>query len=455
MSLNIDRRTWIVAGGLSSALTVLYIYFLPNQLTWANFGGDGGDFLAAILTTGVPHPSGYPVYVLVGRLFQLLPISTPYWRGALLSAVSVGSTAGLLCLWAASFAAANQRLAWLVGLTAGLLWGLSPLVWSQAVIVEVYGLQALFTMLWMWWLVLLAGGERGWVMGVLALLAGLSIGNHLTILLLVPPAVWAMIQAVRQGFPKKALIMQLVIASAGLLVYLYLPISARQFPQVNWGNPQSWQGFIWTVTGQPYRGLLFHTPAHDLLGRVSAWSRMLIEQFGIPGLVLGVLGVVQTSLRRFPQALLLWIFVSYSLFAVGYKTSDSMLYLIPAFLAAAVWVGQGLALVWPWVWHSMPLGKAAALGLVVFILIGMPSTVRKVDPRHYEASQYAEAYLRDAPPGAILLTSSDADSFPLWYSVYGLGQRQDVTIVVLPLTTFGWYRETSHANLSRPGISTA
>ncbi len=441
-SLTIDRRSWIAAGGLSFALTVLYLVFLPSRLTWANYGGDGGDFLAAMLSGGVPHPSGYPTYMLLGRLFQLLPFGTPYWRAALLSALSVSSAAGLLCLWTAGFAAAVPRQGWQTGLAAGLLWGLAPLVWSQAVIVEVYGLQALFVVLWLWWIGLLARGGRGWVVGLLAGVAGLSTGNHLTILLMAPAAAWWLWKAARQGGAARAVILQIALAGAGLLVYLYLPLSASRFPPVNWGNPQSWQGFLWTVSGQPYRSLLFHLPSEDLLGRLSAWARLLIEQFALPGLVLGVVGAVQCGLKKFPQALLLWIFAAYSLFAIGYKTADSILYLIPALLAAAVWAGQGLVLVWPWMWRNLPLGKAAALLLVVFIAVQLPGNARKVDPRHDEAEAYAQAYLRDAPANAILLTRSDADTFPLWYAVYGLGMRRDTVIVVLPLTAFAWYRET-------------
>jgi hypothetical protein len=444
MNERIDRKSWIAAVGLTLGLACLYLFMLPTRLTWINFGGDSGDFLAAVRTAGIPHPSGYPTYVLLARVFQFLPLSTPYWRAALLSALSAALAAGLLCLWTARFAAPQRDRAWLPGLTAGLAWGTAPLVWSQALIVEVHGLQALFVVLWMWWLGLLASGRSGWQVTALAILAGLSLGNHLTIILLFPALFGVLYLELRLGTKPLFILGQVGLIGLGALVYLYFPLSARNYPPVNWGNPQTIEGFLWTVTGQPYRGLLFQTPAQDLLGRISAWAQLIIAQFGLPGMVFGAVGAVQAGFTR-PALrwLLVWMFAVFTTFAVGYSTADSVLYMLPAYLAAAVWVGQGLATGWTWRWRGVPVGMLLAAGMAVFLLLRLPLNAEKVDPRmHAEAADYAEAYLRDAPQGAFLLTTTDADTFPLWYEHYALGSRPDVVVIVLPLTQFAWYRET-------------
>ena len=48
----------------------VYLASLAPGLTWANFGADGGDLIAAAATGGVAHPTGYPFYLLLARLFQ-------------------------------------------------------------------------------------------------------------------------------------------------------------------------------------------------------------------------------------------------------------------------------------------------------------------------------------------------------------------------------------------------
>ena len=65
----------------------LYLSTLAPTLTWAHNGQDGGDLVTAVYTSGVPHPPGYPTYVLLGKLFALLPVSEPAYRLNLMSEV--------------------------------------------------------------------------------------------------------------------------------------------------------------------------------------------------------------------------------------------------------------------------------------------------------------------------------------------------------------------------------
>ena len=46
-------------------------------LTWAHFGADGGDLLAAAAVHGIPHPPGYPLYLLLLRN-SMPPELTPF-----------------------------------------------------------------------------------------------------------------------------------------------------------------------------------------------------------------------------------------------------------------------------------------------------------------------------------------------------------------------------------------
>jgi hypothetical protein len=59
---------------LISSLSVLYLYTMAPGLTWENDGRDGGDLIAAAATGGIAHPTGYPLYLLLARVFQSLPV---------------------------------------------------------------------------------------------------------------------------------------------------------------------------------------------------------------------------------------------------------------------------------------------------------------------------------------------------------------------------------------------
>jgi hypothetical protein len=118
-------------------------------------------------------------------------------------------------------------------------------------------------------------------------------------------------------------------------------------------------------------------------------------------------------------------------------------YLIPALLAGAVWVGKGATLAFQWRWRGWRLGWLVSIGMILFLLARLPEMSRQVDPRmKTEAGRFASEVLQAMPTGALILTEADEDTFPLWYAHFGLGERPDVRIVVLPLTQFLWYRET-------------
>ena len=52
---------------LLAALLAFFLYLAsaPPGLTWSHFGADGAELLTAALTNGVPHPPGYPLYMLL------------------------------------------------------------------------------------------------------------------------------------------------------------------------------------------------------------------------------------------------------------------------------------------------------------------------------------------------------------------------------------------------------
>ena len=77
-----ELDNWILFVSVTAITGCLYLLSASTRLTWANYGNDGGDFLAAILTGGIPHPTGYPSYMLLGILFQQIPIGDPYFRGS-------------------------------------------------------------------------------------------------------------------------------------------------------------------------------------------------------------------------------------------------------------------------------------------------------------------------------------------------------------------------------------
>ncbi|HEX8851486.1 MAG TPA: DUF2723 domain-containing protein, partial [Gemmatimonadaceae bacterium] len=89
----LDTRSSYLAAGLTSlGVFVLYLLTLaPSTAMW-----DTSEYIAAAYTLGLPHPPGNPFFVLIGRVFSLLPIAgSVAVRINVLAALSSATAAGM------------------------------------------------------------------------------------------------------------------------------------------------------------------------------------------------------------------------------------------------------------------------------------------------------------------------------------------------------------------------
>jgi hypothetical protein len=444
-----------VAAGICAL--ALYGRCLAPGLTWSHDGADGGDLLAAALTQGIPHPTGYPSYQLLLRAAIALFPGEPARAGNWLSAVCAAGAAALLADMAVRMLPARP---WRgpIALAAALTWAASPTLWSQAVITEVYTLHALLVVVLLWllwrWRETAPAQHGGWPWLAGAGFAfGIGLGNHLSMVLVVPGVaawLWAnrpLLKPLRtSGWA--ALVGATVL---GLSLYLYLPVAAAGAPPVNWGDPRTPQGFWWLVSGKAYRKLVFGTAAQDLLARAAAFASEASRQFGGGpwGALIALAGLfwLDQHDHAWWRATLL-VGLAYSLYAIGYSTRDSYVYLIPVWFVAALWLAAGLFWGTEAVINAGLARKALRLLwvplLLVIVTLPLLSLVRhweRMDlSRDHEASDWMAGVLSAADAGGVILTSGDRTTFALWYALYGLKLRPDLTPLNINLYAYPWYQ---------------
>ena len=443
---------------LGVTLLTVYLLTMAPGLAWMNGGSDGGDLVTAAAVGGIAHPTGYPVYLILAKIFQAIPIESLAYRTNLLSAVCM--TAGSLFL----YAVVNRHLLslgslqpGLSSLMAGFFFGLAPLVWSQAVITEVYALHALMMSALLY--LFIRSGESStardrWI----GICFGLAMGNHVTSALMLPALIVNTLISkhipVRQRWI--AVLRQFSWMVPGLILYLVLPFRAVTYPPVNWGNPQNIDGFVWLVTGQLYKEQLF-IPVSSILSRISAFAALLLENFALPGLYLGLLGVVYffKSSRFYFNTI--WMAIVFSLFSIQYGTVDSKFYLLPAFLCFAAWIGVGMAGTIDLIGPRLKTIKIALATLVVlYMSMAAFNTLPRVDASHdTSADQFVNTVFSQAPESAILFAQGDRAVFSLWYYHFALHERPDLFVIASDLLHFPWYLETLRVtypelNLSEP-----
>ena len=231
--------------GLFLTTFAIYVYNLSPSV----YGGDSGDFLSAIAVKGVAHPSGYPLYTLLGILFSFLPIHQSLaWKVDLLSALF--SSLAVVVMYKIVYELTEEvMLAIITSLTLAFLFPF----WLFAEVSEVFALHSFFLLL-LFYLGLLFYKRRQIVYPyLLSFFTGLSFTNHeLTLFIL--PTIFIFVFAARKKIALSAKIIGKCFGLfiLGLLPYLYIPIAASYNPPINWDQASTIGNFIKLVTRADY-----------------------------------------------------------------------------------------------------------------------------------------------------------------------------------------------------------
>ena len=430
------------AFGIASALLALALYgsTLAPTLSWGwrRIGVDGGELLVAAESLGVPHPSGYPTFMLLLKGFgTLVPLGDFAFRGNLASALLATATVGLL------------------------YWLVYRIVRQMAVDVpRAYAVQATY-------IVFRRSAEgtsiRPVPRGLLAatgVTLGLGLGNHLTLAAVaLPLAAWVWF---RGDVELRRWLWAVGGLLLGLSVYLYLPLRAASGPSVNWGDSSTVGGFYWMLSGQAYQEHVFGVPIESLWDKFITWIELVFTQLNPLGLFLALVGML--ALWRAER----WFLYSTAASAIGlmgyslaYNTFDSQVLTIPAFFVMSSYAGVGAYQVFvvasQWAAENAQkdfeprwIGKLvtgwtpiAALAVIAFAAVPAAAVVLNYEAQNLrgdrEAFEFAESVLNTVPSGAIVISDGEDKVFALWYMVFVERPESGVVPIAGRLLQFDWY----------------
>lgn len=409
---------------LAAGLFLIYAWGACRTI----YVGDSGELVTAAAILGIPHPSGYPLYVLLGKLWiTLLPIGSIAFRMSLFSAFFAALTCALLFLvgrrqgltpWAASFGA--------------LLLAFSPSFWSQANVQRVYSLNAFFV-------VALVGCALEWHrrrdirwMVLAAAVAGLGACNHTVIGVLgLAVGCFAVLTEPALLRRPKHLLACIGAGIAGLTPYAYLPWRSRQDPALDWGNPETLESFLDVVLRRDFWHRAWAEGAADYRLILQDYVMGLGEETLWAGALLALLGL--SAFRRWPVLLPLSIMVA-NVWVVGVHGSRSDIfiwhrYYIPSYVMAALLAAYG----YQWL-RDRWLGAGRERWLrLAFILPGalLLTGWHDFDRSDFTlADEFSRTLLAELPPGARLAASDDNILFVLIYLQFVENVRPDVDLIL-------------------------
>jgi len=419
---------------LSPALAIVIFLVYAAGACRTIYVGDSGELAAAAHTLGIPHPSGYPLYVLLGKLWTLaLPVGSVAFRLSLFSAAAAALAVGLLARLAR-----RGGLHPLAVATGALLIAFSPSFWSQANIQRVYTLNALFvaaaTAVAFDW----RREPRHTRLALAFFLCGLGASNH-TFMAVYALALGLFVLVSQRGWRQwqrslSALGVSVMSFAFGLLPYAFLPLRSRADPVLDWGNPESWPNFLDVVfrKGFWYRTWLqgWADVPVILLDYVQS---LFLEFYGIAAL-LAVVGVAVGWKRRWPLSLpLLVMAANVTTLALHGSRNDLFVwhrYYIPSYIMVGLFAAIGCQTLL----EKLPGRVRPVVLLLPLLACGLGW--RDFDRSRYRlAEDYGRTLLESLPPYAHLGSRDDNVLFVLTYLHMVEGVRPDVELILQGMDT--------------------
>jgi hypothetical protein len=346
----INRFPYLLFGFVFLIVLALYAVTLAPGVV----GGDAGEHQFAVPLLGIPHTTGYPLYVLTGKLWTLLlPIGSPAWRLNLFSAVAGALAAGVTALVVYRLPIGKNR--WPGAFVAGLTLAFGLTLWQWSVIAGVRSLNVLFFALLTLQAIVWqqqqqqgqpAAAER--TLRWLALTVGLSLAHHRTTLFYLPSLVgWLWWHDRRLITHPKRLLTLTALAVVPLSLYGFIYFRGVNNPPYTHEPIYNLQSFWFLVGSGDSKGLFLSLDPAYLPARLSFIWHDILRQLSWPGVILAGLGGLLLLMRHTRYfllqgtlvLLLLWFTLD---FEVVNLNEAPTWYLMPAYFIFAVWAGAGL-----------------------------------------------------------------------------------------------------------------
>ncbi|HEX7079044.1 MAG TPA: DUF2723 domain-containing protein [Candidatus Eisenbacteria bacterium] len=434
-----------------AALTALWVYVqtLSPTVAWMNQGEDSGDLLAASATLGIPHPTGYPLFVLLGRALSLVPVGAVAFRINLVAALAGAASAFFLARLVLELAAprdgadrsANGVGPMVAAFAAALAYAFSRGAWSQSVLAEVYTLNAAFLGAILW---ALARADRTRSVRHLALAAyllGLGLTNHL-LLLAAGPALLLVAWRLRslRSIGVAGLVLLPLLALWGATLDLYLPIRAWRSPEFSWGVPATPRQLWWVLSGAQYARHFFARGPAEIASHLVPGRWILDFGWGLAGVALGWAALVLARPRGLGP-FLASLAAALALLS-AYSIPDDVGYWMPVFFLSMALAGVGWAALWRRL-AAPPFRAGIAAAALGVGALGAVANYGAVDAsRDVQPWIWAHRNLEAVEPNALIVSEYDGRTFALWFykATDFARSRPDLAIVYKYLLVWPWYQ---------------
>lgn len=411
-------RLW--AGAVGFAALSLYVRTLAPGLIGI-VDTPMFQFVGRVL--GVAHNPGYPLYVLLTYPISLIPIGSLAYRINLFSAVCA-AVAVVLVYYVARRLGARPS----ISAAAALALACGRTFWSQAVIAEVYALNAAFIAAILLLLLIWRDTRRAGALYAAIALFAAGLGNHITILGLLPGMVLFVALHDSDLVKRPAVWLRgAALTLLGLLPYGFILLRSRQPGAYVESPAQSLAELGGVMSGAQFADGVF------IYGWQALWHerlpfvlhRLVVPELTWVGLGLALAGAAYLVVRHRPVALMLLAKVALvTLFIANYDVIDAPVFMIPAFVIA--WPLAGVAV--EQIARRVPGTRAAAA--IAAAALAMPAwlllhNIERNDRSRDVAEQvYFDRLFEAIPDGSVIVREDYLLDRMVMYMLLGEGHAR-------------------------------
>ncbi len=400
--------------GALTALTALAFFLLSSCPTI--FVGDSGEVVSAAYSLGVPHPPGYPLFIILGKLFTYIPAGTIAFRVNMLAA-ALGALAAffLFILLKRLNARASGDKGSAIPALASLLFAFSLTFWQQCTQAK-GGIYPLNIALLLAVILSIIDGLPFWLTGILA---GMALANHNTAIpLLFLIALFAWLRK-RGGNTLSGIFKAggtaLLTAAA---FYIFMMLRAGAHPAMNWGDPETLTGLFRHIARAQYGTISGNERTFTLfLGQSWIYLKALASQFLIIPALLAIPGALLLFKRaKYFTLLMLLIFLFTSagfILLTNFSLNANNIYMInvfyiPSYLALIIFFAFFIS--------GLKQRKAVIAGAAI-LLCGTVFLNFNYCDRSNDWTCYDNGIniLKSADPGRVLVVVGDHMAFTTAY----------------------------------------
>lgn len=464
---------------LLASVFVLIFYILT--LARGLIASDSGELAAVQYTLGIAHPTGYPLFTILGYLFSHIPIPvrpiiklnflTALWS-TLTVFVLINTIKRILDNYKIYLTIPDslkdkfterfelsENFKIIIAVFGGLVFGFSRTLWFNSLSVEVYSLH-IFLFSLSFYFMTQAFERRNekfeskflndpCFLTVVFLALGFT--NHLSTVYLIPGFLY--IYFYELNFSKRKLSKLFFYSVIGFIIlsafYLYIPIRAKMQPSLNWGNPVTFKDFINHISGRLYHQFLFPSIGEyfsnigNFLNTLTISfdrSKFTGSDFGVT-IILSFFGIIISAFvfRKLFNFLML-IIITTVLISSIYNIPDIDSYYLPAHFIISIFSSLGLFYLLSIKMKEKLKQTISGIIIIFSLIFQLNANYSRVDlSNHTIVDDYTNYLLNSVEENSIMLSSRSLFYFPSLYYQLVEGVRKDVVVAEYKLLQQKWY----------------